>query len=71
MPIPKYAVLVGNEKIVEQYQMIGFPTTYLIGRDGKIVKKYIGTAPDNQFRVNGEVVSSQQRDIEQGNGISI
>ena len=33
----QYTVLVGNEKIVEQYEMVGFPTTYLIGRDGKIV----------------------------------
>src|SRR5213593_5297670 len=39
----KYSVLVGNEKIIEQYQMIGFPTTYLIGTDGRIVKKYTGT----------------------------
>ena len=44
----KYTVLVGNEKIVEQYQMIGFPTTYLIGRDGKIVKRYTGTVPDTE-----------------------
>lgn len=44
----KYIVLVGNEKIVEQYQMIGFPTTYLIGRDGKIVKRYTGTVPDTE-----------------------
>jgi len=44
----EYTVLVGNEKIVEMYRMIGFPTTYLIGKDGKILKKYIGTAPDTE-----------------------
>ena len=44
----KYTVLVGNQKTVEQYQMIGFPMTYLIGTDGKIVKKYIGTIPDTE-----------------------
>jgi hypothetical protein len=44
----KYSVLVGDERIVEQYQMIGYPTTYLIGKDGKIVKKYTGTVPGTE-----------------------
>ena len=44
----KYPVLVGDERIVEQYQMIGYPTTYLIGKDGKIVKKYTGTVPGTE-----------------------
>src|SRR2546427_7254070 len=44
----KYPVLVGTEKIVEQYEMIGFPTTYLIGGDGKVVKKNHWTVPDQK-----------------------
>ncbi len=51
----KYTVLVGNDKIVEQYQMIGFPTTFLIGRDGKIVKKYIGTVPDTEAQKEADL----------------
>ena len=51
----KYSVLVGNEKIIEQYQMIGFPTTYLIGTDGKIVKKYIGTIPDTEAQKEADL----------------
>jgi peroxiredoxin len=51
----KYTVLVGNDKIVEQYQMIGFPTTYLIGTDGKIVKKYIGTIPDTEAQKEADL----------------
>src|SRR3989454_9627499 len=56
----KYPVLVGTEKIVEQYEMIGFPTTYLIGRDGKLVKKYLGTLPDQEKEKETEM----GRDIE-------
>ncbi len=51
----KYAVLVGNDKVVEQYQMIGFPTTYLIGKDGKIVKKYTGTIPDTEAQKEADL----------------
>jgi thiol-disulfide isomerase/thioredoxin len=56
----KYPVLVGTEQIVEQYEMIGFPTTYLIGRDGKLVKKYLGTLPDQEKEKEMEM----RRDIE-------
>ena|SRR6267378_3455548 len=51
----KYTVLVGNEKIVERYRMIGFPTTYLIERDGTIVKKYIGTVPDTEAQKEADL----------------
>lgn len=44
----KYLVLVGNDKVMEQYVTVGFPTTYLIGPDGRIVKKYMGTLPDKE-----------------------
>ncbi len=40
-----YPILVGNEKIGEQFGgIIGLPTTLVIGRDGKIVKRFIGLA---------------------------
>ena len=44
----KYLVLVGNDKITEQYVDVGFPTTYLIDQQGKIVKKYTGTFPGRE-----------------------
>jgi thiol-disulfide isomerase/thioredoxin len=44
----KYPVLVGTEKTMEQYVPIGFPITYLIGKDGRIIKKYLGTLPDQE-----------------------
>ena len=56
----KYPVLVGTDKIVEQYEMIGFPTTYLIGKDGRMIKKYLGTLPDQEREKEAEM----ERDIE-------
>jgi peroxiredoxin len=57
----KYNVLVGNDKIVEQYQMIGFPTTYLIGKDGRIVKKYVGTVPDTDKEKEADMMHQIDR----------
>ena len=56
----KYPVLVGTDKIVELYEMIGFPMTYLIGRDGRLIKKYLGTLPDQENEKEAEIA----RDIE-------
>ena len=44
----KYPVLVGNDEIVEKYVAVGFPITYLIGPDGKIMKKYTGSLPETE-----------------------
>jgi thiol-disulfide isomerase/thioredoxin len=52
----KYPVLVGNDEVAQQYVPAGFPTTYLIGDDGKIVKTYVGTFPDSE--------SAKERDLE-------
>ena len=38
-----YPVVIGNEKIVEAYGGIeGIPTTFVIGRKGRIVRAYMG-----------------------------
>ena len=40
-----YPVVIGNEAILDSYGGIrGFPTTFIINQDGKIVKKYEGYA---------------------------
>lgn len=57
----KYAILIGDEKLAEQYPYIGLPTTFLIGRDGKIAKKFIGTIPDKEGEKEGEFEREIQR----------
>lgn len=37
-----YTLLIGNEKLATEYSAYGVPTRFLINREGKIVKKFIG-----------------------------
>lgn len=45
-----YPVLMGNDEIVEAYGGIrGIPTTFLVARDGRIAKKFIGEQDKSDF----------------------
>jgi thiol-disulfide isomerase/thioredoxin len=45
----KYPISMGDDKIVDAFGgMLGFPTTFLITKDGKIQKKFIGQIPGKQ-----------------------
>lgn len=37
-----YRVLIGDPDLIEHFGVIGFPTYFLMGPDGKLVKKYVG-----------------------------
>jgi peroxiredoxin len=40
-----YPVVIGNQKIAQEYGgILGLPTTFLIGRDGRIHAKHSGSA---------------------------
>lgn len=61
----KYPVLVGDEDVVLRYELIGFPTTYLIGKDGKIAKKYIGTLDGKEAEKESDMEREIQRLLDQ------
>lgn len=42
-------VLFGDNDIMEKYRIIGTPITYIVGRDNKIVKIFIGPQPVGKF----------------------
>lgn len=45
-----YLVLLGNEEIGDRFGgLVGYPTTFLVGRDGAILKKWPGAAPRRVF----------------------
>ncbi len=44
--------MVENRQALENYLVDAYPTTYLIGRDGKIVKRYVGAQPDEVFEAD-------------------
>jgi cytochrome c biogenesis protein CcmG/thiol:disulfide interchange protein DsbE len=41
----KYMVLMGDDNQAYDFNLMGFPTTLIVTRDGKIYKRYIGTGP--------------------------
>ena len=52
----KYTVLVGNDAVVDGFGgVIGFPTTYVVTKDWKIYKKYLGALPDKDQRIRKDV----------------
>jgi len=45
-----YPIVLGNDDIASQFGgLLGMPTSFLISRDGKIVKKYMGALNENQI----------------------
>jgi len=44
-----YPIVLGTDAITDKFGgLLGMPTSYLISRDGKIVKKYIGVVDERQ-----------------------
>lgn len=52
----KYPVLVGNDDVIGGFGgIIGFPTTFVVTKDWKIYKKYMGALPDKQERLKKDI----------------
>ncbi|HLH32223.1 MAG TPA: TlpA disulfide reductase family protein [Terriglobia bacterium] len=51
-----YMVLVGNDQVVDGFGgVIGYPTTYIVTKDWKIYKKYLGALPDKEDRIRKDI----------------
>src|SRR6185295_5394169 len=52
----KYLALVGNDKVVDGFGgLIGFPTTFVVTKDWKIYKKYMGALTDKDARIKKDI----------------
>lgn len=51
-----YPVLVGDKALGTTYKVTSIPTTYVIGRDGKIASKHMGFSPAVAAALRDEVV---------------
>jgi cytochrome c biogenesis protein CcmG/thiol:disulfide interchange protein DsbE len=52
----KYTVLVGNDAVVDGFGgLVGFPTTFVVTKDWKIYKKYMGALPDKDMRIRKDI----------------
>ncbi len=47
--------------LAEQYPYIGLPTTFLIDKDWRIAKKFVGTIPDREGEKEGELEREIQK----------
>jgi cytochrome c-type biogenesis protein len=53
-----YPVVMNNDDIVTRFGgILGMPTTYLITRDGKIAKRYIGSLDQNEAQLEKDIES--------------
>jgi len=51
-----YPVIVGDDKVQEAFGgVIGYPTTFLVGRDGTIYKKYLGSPPGKKEHLEKDI----------------
>jgi thiol-disulfide isomerase/thioredoxin len=50
-----YTILAGNDDIVTDFDVIAFPTTYLIAPGWKLYKKYSGTYPDKGTELERDI----------------
>jgi len=52
----KYTVLVGDDDVADGFGgLIGFPTTFVVTKDWKIYKKYLGALPNKQDRIRKDI----------------
>ena len=52
----QYPVVVGDDKVVEGFGgLLGYPTTFLISKDGTIYKKYLGPPPGGKAQLEKDI----------------
>lgn len=51
----QYRVVAGDEDVVYDYDVLGYPTYLLLDRQGRLVRKYVGALPDLEQRVAADV----------------
>jgi thiol-disulfide isomerase/thioredoxin len=51
----KYSVYMGDDNQAYDFNIIGFPTTYLVTRDWKIYKRWIGANPLKAAQLEAEI----------------
>jgi len=51
-----YTILFSDKKLPSEYHVDGYPNLFLIGREGKLVKLYLGYREDLEERIEEEIV---------------
>ncbi len=51
----KYAIFMGDDNQAYDFNIIGFPTTYLLTKDWKIYRKYVGAGPKKTQQLEADI----------------
>jgi thiol-disulfide isomerase/thioredoxin len=52
----KYPVLIGDDQAFSAFGNVqGFPTTFVMGKDGRIYSHYVGAVPDKEERIKRDI----------------
>jgi len=51
----KYRVLMGDDDQTYDFNIFGYPTTFLVTRDLKIFRKYVGTSAQKSARIEADI----------------
>lgn len=52
----KYTVVVGDDKVIEGFGgLIGFPTTFIVDKDWKVYKKYLGMTRNKRDMIEKDI----------------
>lgn len=52
----KYAIVIGDQDVVKGFGgIMGFPATFLVDRDGRIYKKYLGQYPSKHAQIERDI----------------
>ncbi|MFQ5628448.1 MAG: TlpA disulfide reductase family protein [bacterium] len=61
----QYQVVVGDADLSGRFNVIGFPTYFLIGPKGRIVKKYVGEVKDLYRDVKADILKLTNKESKQ------
>jgi len=53
----KYTILMGEDSLGYDFNVMGFPTTYLVTRDWKVYRKYVGAGPRKTQQLETDIQS--------------
>jgi peroxiredoxin len=60
----KYTILMGDDEQSYDFNVFAFPTTFVVTRDLKIYKKYIGVGPNKNAQIEADIQKLLEQETE-------
>jgi thiol-disulfide isomerase/thioredoxin len=56
-----YTILIGDEKVIEKFSVIGLPTYFLFDKNGLLYKKYVGEVDNFYDIISADITAIQHQ----------